>query len=148
MTSPRSMPTLRCRAGLPAALLSVLLAGCAKPSPSPPPLVGYWQGTMSASNAAVPCLCEIRADGTQSLTLTLPQGMMEAWGIWSAKDGVLTERTTARVLVLGGSQKVVPLASPMETAFAYQLTGDTLTLTQPETQQTLVLTRVVIAMGK
>ena len=141
-------PPLRRRVGLPAALLSVLLAGCAKPSPSPPPLVGYWQGTMSASNAAVPCLCEIRADGTQSLTLTLPQGMMEAWGIWSAKDGVLTERTTARVLVLGGSQKVVPLASPMETAFAYQLTGDTLTLTQPETQQTLVLTRGVVAKGK
>ena len=103
---------------------------------------------MSAGNAAVPCLCEIRADGTQSLTLTLPQGIMEAQGNWTAKNGVLTERTTARVLVLGGAQKVVPLASPMETAFAYQLTGDTLTLTRPETQQTLVLTRVVIAMGK
>ena len=109
---------------------------------------------MRAGNAAAPCLCEIRADGTQSLTLTLPQGMMEAWGIWSAKDGVLTERTTARILVLGGSQKVVPLASPMETAFAYQLTGDTLTLTRPEAltrpvaQRTLVLTRMATAKSK
>lgn len=146
MTSPSYTPTLRRRGGLPAALLSVLLAGCAKPSPPPPPLVGHWQGTMTAGNAAVPCLCEIRADGTQSLTLTLPQGMMEARGTWIAKDGVLTERITARVL--SGSRKVVPLASPMETAFTYQLTGDTLTLTRSETRQTIVLTRAIAANEK
>lgn len=96
---------------------------------------------MAAGNAAVPSRWEIGADGTQSLTLTLPQGAITAQGTWTAQAGVLTERTTARVIVLGGETKVVPLANPMETAFAYQLTGDTLTLTRPDTHQQITLTR-------
>jgi len=95
---------------------------------------------MASGNAAVPSVWEIRADGTQSLTLTLPQGAMTAQGTWTAQSGALTERTTAR-LVLGGEPKVVLLASPMETTFAYQLRGDTLTLTRPGTRLPIVLTR-------
>jgi len=95
---------------------------------------------MASGNAAVPSVWEIRADGTQSLTLTLPQGAMTAQGTWMAQAGVLTQRTTARV-VLGGEPNVVRLASPMETTFAYQLQGDTLTLTRPDTHLPIVLTR-------
>ena len=138
LTCPR---TLRGRTVLPVILLSAALAGCAKTPPPAQPLVGRWQGTMAAGNAAVPSAWEIRSDGTQSLTLTLPQGAMTAQGTWAAQNGVLTQRTAARVVTVGGEQKVVPLASPMETTFAYQLTGDTLTLTRPDTHQQVVLTR-------
>jgi hypothetical protein len=96
---------------------------------------------MAAGNVTIPSVWEIRADGTQSLTLTLPQGAMTAQGTWTARNGVLTERTTARVIVLGGEQKVMPLVNPMETAFPYQLIGDTLTLTRPDTHQTITLAR-------
>lgn len=96
---------------------------------------------MASGNAAVPSVWEIRADGTQSLTLTLPQGTMTAQGTWTSQAGILTQRTTARVVVLGGEQKVAPLASPMETTFAYRLTGDTLTLTRPGTRGQITLTR-------
>ncbi len=96
---------------------------------------------MTAGNAALPTVWVIRADGTQSLTLTLPQGAMTAQGTWAAMGGVLTERTTARVVVFGKEQKAVTLASPIETTFAYQIAGDTLTLTRPDTHQQIVLTR-------
>ena len=141
MAFPTRPRTKRYRAILPLALLSVLLVGCAKPSSPIHPLVGHWQGTITAGNAAVPSAWEMRADGTQSVTLRLPQGAMTAEGTWAAAGGVLTERATARVVVLGGDRKTVALASPMETAFAYQLQGDTLTLTRPDTHQRVVLTR-------
>ncbi len=141
MTVLTQLRPVRRRAALPVALLSVLSAGCAKPAPPAQPLVGHWQGTMAAGNVTIPSVWEIRADGTQSLTLTLPQGAMTAQGTWTAWNGVLTERTTARVIVLGGEQKVMPLVNPMETAFPYQLIGDTLTLTRPDTHQTITLAR-------
>lgn len=96
---------------------------------------------MADGNAAIPSVWELRADGTQSLTLTLPQGAMTAQGTWTAQGSVLTQRTTARVVVLGGEPIVVRLASPLETTFAYQLQGDTLTLTQPSTHRQITLTR-------
>jgi len=141
MAVPLHLRSVRRRALLLVALLSVLGTGCAK-RPSPiQPLVGHWQETMADGNAAVPSAWEIRADGTQSLTLTLPQGAMTAQGTWTAQAGVLTQRTTARVVVLGGNPNIVRLASPMETAFTYQLQGDTLTLTRPDTHQQITLTR-------
>ena len=140
MTVPTHSRSAR-RAALPAALLCAALAGCATPPPPAPPLVGRWQGTMMDGPAAVPSVWEIRSDGTQSQTLTLPQGAVTAQGTWAARSGVLTERTTARSVVLGAEQKAVTLASPLETTFTYQLTGDTLTLTQPDTHQTITLTR-------
>ena len=148
-TRPR---TIRYCAGLPLAFLplaplGVLIVGCAKPPPplqplaAPQPLVGHWQGPMMAGDAAVPSAWDIRADGTQSVTLTLPQGAVTAVGTWAAQGGVLTERTTIRIVVLGGEQKTVVLASPMETTFACHLQGDTLTLTRPDTHQRIVLAR-------
>lgn len=128
-------------AALPVALLILLLTGCARPEPLAQPLVGNWRGTMTTGGAAVPCRWEIRADGTQSLTLTLPQGAMAAQGTWMVQNNVLTQRTTARVIVLSRTQKTVQLASPMETAFAYQLRGDALTLTRPDTHQQFTLAR-------
>ncbi len=141
MAFPTRLRPPRLCAALPAALLSAALAGCAERPPPAPPLVGEWHGTMAAGSAAVPSVWEIRADGTQALTLTLPQGAMTAQGTWTDQHGVLTERTTARVIVLGGEPKVVLLASPMETTFAYQIAGDTLTLTRPDTRQQITLTR-------
>lgn len=96
---------------------------------------------MAAGNAAVPSEWEMRPGGTFSLTLALPQGEMAAQGTWSAQKGVLTETTTARVVIIGGEQKRVPLASPMQTTFAYRLQGDALTLTRAGTRQKISLTR-------
>lgn len=96
---------------------------------------------MASGNASVPSEWEMRADGTFSLTLVLPQGAMTAQGTWAAQGGVLTQRTTARVVVLGGEPIVVRLASPLEATFAYHLQGDTLTLTQPGMRRQITLTR-------
>lgn len=139
-----SFPCLRStgRSFMPVALFSVavLLTGCAKP-PAPQPLVGDWTGTMMTGTVTVPARWEIRADGTAALTLTLPQGAATAQGTWAAHSGTLTQRTTARVVTLGGEPKVMPLASPMETSFVYRVTGDTLMLIQAGTRQSLVLVR-------
>ncbi len=141
---PRSISR---RAALALALLGLLPAGCAVPLPplqslaAAQPLVGRWRGAMAGGNAAVPSIWEMRADGTQSVTLTLPQGAMTAEGTWVAEGGVLTERTTIRTIALGGEQKTVVLAGPMETMFTYQLQGDTLTLTRSDGHQRVVLRR-------
>lgn len=144
-TRPR---TIRSRAVLPLALLGVLPAGCARPFPPAQPLVGHWRGVTAAGDAAVPSAWEIRSDGTQSVTLTLPQGTMTAEGTWTTQAGLLTERTTIRAMTLGAEQRTVVLAGPMETTFAYRLQGDTLTLTRPDTHQRIVLTREADAAGE
>ena len=144
-TRPR---TIRHGITFPLMLLGVLPVGCAKPSPLIQPLVGHWHGAMVAGNAAVPSSWEIRADGTQSVMLTLPQGAMTSEGTWAVQGGVLTERTTIRTIVLGGEQKTVVLTNPTETTFAYQLQSDTLTLTRPDAHQRIVLTREADATGK
>jgi len=141
MTAPSHFPPFSRRAALAGMLLCAALAGCAKPPPPAPPLVGHWEGVMASGNASVPSEWEMRADGTLSLTLTLPQGAMTAQGTWATQGGVLTQRTTVRTVALGGEQKSAPLASPLETTFAYQLRGGTLTLTRPGTREQIVLTR-------
>lgn len=103
---------------------------------------------MASGNAAVSSEWEMRADGTFSLTLTLPQGAMTALGTWAAQGGVLTQRTTARTVALGDEHKSAPLASPMEATFAYQLQDGTLTLTRPGTHEQIVLTREEDTKGR
>lgn len=142
MTFIIGLRTLWCRLTLSAAFLGLLPFGCGKPPLPPQPLVGHWQGVVASGNAVVPSVWEIRADGTQSQTLTLPQGTMTAQGTWTATSSSLTQRTTARIVILGGEQKTMPLANPMETTLLCQLHGDTLTLTQPDTHQQTMLTRV------
>ena len=141
MTPPPQPPPFSRRAALTALLLCAALASCVKPSPPAQPLAGRWQGVMASGNASVPSEWDLRGGGTFSLTLTLPQGAMTALGTWSAQGGVLTQRTTARAVVLGTKQKSTPLANSLETTFAYQLQGGTLTLTRPGTREQIVLTR-------
>jgi len=148
MTPPPQSPSFSRCAALAGLLLSAALAGCAKLPPPAPPLVGRWQGAMASGNASVPSEWDLRADGTLSLTLTLPQGAMTALGTWSAQGGLLTQRTTARAVVLGDEQKSAPLTSPLETTFAYQLQGDTLTLTRPNTHEQIVLAREEDTKGR
>ncbi len=121
-------------------LLCAALAGCA-PAPHPPLLVGTWQGTLTEGSLAAPMQWKFRTDGTESETLTLPQGQITSLGTFQAKGDRLTRRTTIRGSVIGSQQKIVPLANPIEATFGYQITGDTLTLTQANTPKTLVLTR-------
>ena len=97
---------------------------------------------MTESSIAVPVQWEFRADGTESETLTLPQGQLTSLGTFQIKGNRLTLRTTIRGSVIGSGQKIVPLANPIEAAFGYQTSGDTLTLTQANTPQAIMLTRV------
>lgn len=96
---------------------------------------------MTEGGIAVPVQWDLRADGTEAETLTLPQGQLASLGTFQAAGGQLTRRTTIRGSVIGSRQRLLPLTNPIETTFTYQITGDTLTLTQANTPQTIVLTR-------
>lgn len=115
------------------------IAGCAPPPSNP--IIGIWQGTMPMGSIAAPVQWEIHTEGTQSETLTLPQGLIVSLGTFTAASGQLNLRTTIRASVIGGEQKIMPLANPMETTFGYQISGDTLTLTEADTHQKIILTR-------
>ena len=133
----------RCRHLIPSLLcltLSAALVGCGARTPAQM-LVGTWQGSMTTGSVSVPCRWALRTDGKQSVTLTLPQGLLTAQGTFMFQDGTLTRRTTARIVVLNGEKKVQPLVNPMETAYQCQVTEDTLTLTRPDTPETITLTR-------
>jgi hypothetical protein len=128
-------------------LLAVLLApalfcGCHHSTDSEK-LVGQWSGASRTGNISLPADWQFRRGGTETLTLTLPQGLLIAEGTWSVRSGSLSQYTTNRVIEISGQQKKVLLVSPMETIYHYTLSGDRLTLTRPEASETIMLVRYV-----
>lgn len=97
---------------------------------------------MTTGNLNLPSRWQLRDDGTESVTLTLPQGSLTTQGIFTFHDGILTLRTTVRGITGNGQKKTMPLVNPMETAYQCQVSGDTLTLTPAGKRAKIVLTRV------
>jgi hypothetical protein len=123
-----------------ALLLPLALVGC-HPQPPISPIVGVWSGQMTTGNLNLMSRWELRGDGTEAVSLTLPQGLLTTQGTFTFHDGLLTRRTTGRVFPLNGQKKTMPLVNPMETTYHCRLTGDTLTLSPFGTQTTIILTR-------
>ncbi len=132
--------TRRCRRNIPFLLACTVFAGCAARTPVQT-IAGDWRGSMKTGNLTVPCRWELHEDGTQTVTATLPQGLLTAQGTFMFHDDTLTQRTTTRMIVLNGEKKVMPLVNPMEATYQCQLTEDTLTLTKPDTLEKIMLTR-------
>ncbi len=123
-------------------LIPSLLSGCHHPTDSES-LVGHWHGQSQTGSVSIPIAEQFRRNGTETITVILPQGILIAEGTWTLRSGVLTQVTTTRSTVVAGQQKKVLLGSPMETAYHYALAGDQLTLTRPEMQETIRLMRDV-----
>ena len=130
----------RRRRTLPSFLICAALTGCAA-RPAVPPIVGTWRGPVPTGGVSLPSRWELRADGTQSETLTLPQGELTSEGTFTFHGGTLTARTTGRTVTLGGQKKTMPLVSPLEAVYRCQVSGDTLTLTRPQAHEAITLTR-------
>lgn len=86
---------------------------------------------MTTGNLNLMSRWELHGDDTESVSLTLPQGLLTTQGTFTFHDGALTLRTTGRIVTVNGQKKTMPLVNPMEANYACQLTGDTLTLIQP-----------------
>ncbi len=140
MNCPLCPQIRQCRQFLLALLIPAALAGC-NPQPRVPPIFGVWNGQMATGNLNLMSRWELRGDDTESVSLTLPQGLLTTQGTFTFHDGNLTRRTTGRVVPVKGQKKTMPLVNPMETTYHCRLTGDTLTLTPFGTQATIILTR-------
>ena len=90
---------------------------------------------------SLPSRWALRADGTESVTLTLPQGTLTSEGTFTFHDGTLSLRTAGRTVRLAGQKRSMPLVNPLETAYGCQVSGDTLVLTRPQAHETITLVR-------
>ena len=118
----------------------LLLWGCGS-RPVAERLVGHWHGTSTSSGVSVPADWQFNRDGSETDSLSLPQGALTAQGTWAIHAPLLTQRTTSRSVVIGGQQKKMLLLNPMESTYRCTLTDNTLSLTRPEAQETITLRR-------
>ena len=121
--------------------VSVAFAGCTPQAPSTPPIAGTWRGALMAGGLSVPSQWELHADGTQSVTLTLPQGALTSDGTFTFHEGTLAMKTMRRTVHLSGQKRTMPLVNPLEVAYGCQVSGDTLVLTRPQAHETITLIR-------
>ena len=128
-------------------LACAALAGCAPQPPAAPPIAGTWRGALMAGGLSVPSQWELHADGTQSVTLTLPQGALTSDGTFTFHEGLLSLRTLGRTVRLFGQKRTMPLVNPLEVTYGCQASGDTLVLTRPQAHETITLIRVPEAKG-
>jgi len=96
---------------------------------------------MTTGNLNLLSRWELRRDGTELVTLTLPQGFLTMRGTFTFHTSSLTLRTTHRVIIWNGQKKTMPLVNPMEMTYQCQLTGDTLTLMPYDTHAKITLIR-------
>ena len=144
LTVPRSRQSRRVFQALLALILLAPGCGVRTHTPSLPlsaAVVGRWRGAVRSGPVSVPSEWTLGPDGSQSITLTFPQGALTASGTFTVQGGQLTARTTSRSFALGDSVRAQPLTDANETTYAAAVSGDTLTLTRPDTQETIILTR-------
>jgi len=118
----------------------MLCCGCG-PQTAAEKLVGHWHGIDSTGRVSAVADWQFSSDGTETASLSLPQGTLTAQGTWALHAGMLTQRTTSRAIVLGGQQKRMHLVNPLEAIYQCVLASETLTLTRPETHEIITLTR-------
>ena len=124
-----------------AGLAAVAFGGCAPRPPAAPPIADTWRGALMAGGLSVPSQWELHADGTQSVTLTLPQGTLTSEGTFTFHDDTLSLRTLGRTVRLAGQKRTMPLVNPLEVAYGCRVSGDTLVLTRPQAHETITLIR-------
>ena len=112
---------------------ATVLTGCAKPS-----VVGKWNGSTPAPGGnAVQIAIEFKPDGSQTQTFSaMGQTLGSMQSTYSVADDKITETMT------GASRNGQTVKLPgRTTTFSYKLDGDSLTLTDPNIPQPIVLTR-------
>jgi len=118
----------------------ILCCGC-RSGISPEQIQGRWMGNQTEGNVTVNCEWTLLSDGTDTISLTLPQGRLLSSGRWEMQDGSLVVHTLTRTMILKSQQKTMPLLNPMESKWHCDLNGDHLTLKSANFQDSIVLSR-------
>lgn len=127
-------------AALPAFALALALTGCSHK----PTIVGKWQGTTTRQGMTMNTTYDFSQDGKETISFQTSGGpisvSMGGSGTYTVSGSSLTQNITT--MSMGSMTMPLPAAQAKPQTGTFTLDGDHLTLTAPNSQQTVTLTRV------